>query len=88
MKPWIPVIAVLGLIIVASVPAPGIFGVAVGGLCVVLIVGWALAVAFQAVWDRTMAPITDAISAHFRARRRRREFHAGSGLAKKKVARA
>ena len=80
MKPWIPVIAVLGLIVVASVPAPGILGVAV-------IVGWALAIAFRAAWDRTMAPILDAIRAHLRARRRR-EFHAGSGLAKKRSARA
>jgi hypothetical protein len=88
MKPWIPIIAVLGLVIVASVPAPGIVGVAIGGLCIALIVGWALAIAFQAAWDRTMGPVIAAVRKLFQARRRRRQFHAGSGLARKQGARA
>ena len=83
MKPWIPIIAVLGLLVVASVPAPGILGVAVGGLCLASIVGWALAVAFRAVWARTMARVIDAVRTALRNRRRRRQIHVGSGLAKK-----
>ena len=83
MKPLIPVLAKGGLIVVAITPAPGLMGVVVGGCCVALILGWTLARVFQAAWVRTLAPITAALRSHFRARRRRREFHMSSGLAKK-----
>lgn len=83
MKPLIPAIAIGGLIVLAVTPAPGILGVVVGGGCVALILTWALAMVFRATWARTIGPLVTALQAYFRTRRRRREFHASSGLAKK-----
>ncbi|WP_132255982.1 hypothetical protein [Methylobacterium segetis] len=81
MPVWIPALSLGGLVCLMIIPAPGYWGVAIGGLCLLIIVVWAL------LWvvDRILAPVRNrlALWRDARARKRRRAIHAGSGIARK-----
>ncbi|MEL6064804.1 MULTISPECIES: hypothetical protein [unclassified Methylobacterium] len=82
MAKWIPGAAVFGLLCLMLIPAPGIWGVLIGGACVLAIVGSL----FMLFLDRVATAILV-----WRARaklpskqpRRTRVVHAGSGMARK-----
>lgn len=81
MEKWIPATATFGLICLMILPAPGIWGVVVGGVCALTIVVSAL------VWclDRMSSRVADwYVSMRKRKRaNRRRAVHARSGIARK-----
>ena len=81
MEKWIPVTATFGLICLMVLPAPGIWGVLIGGICVLAIVVSAF------VWclDRMSSRVADWYG-RVRERRlanRRRAVHASSGIVRK-----
>jgi hypothetical protein len=80
MAKWIPGVATFGLLCLMIIPAPGIWGVLIGGVC-------ALAIVISAMlWllDR-MATRLLAWRGRHRARpaTRRRVVHAGPGITRK-----
>lgn len=81
MAKWIPGVATFGLICLMVLPAPGIWGVLIGGICVVAIIGSVLMWALDSVLSRGLARYT-----RWRTRRPaapRRARHAGSGMAQR-----
>ena len=81
MAKWIPGAALFGLVCLMMLPAPGIWGVLIGGIC-------ALAIVVSAVmWvlDRMAGHIVnwrEAANAKRLSAQRRRAVHAGSGMAR------
>ena len=55
MAKWIPGVATFGLICLMVLPAPGIWGVLIGGICVVAIIGSVLMWALDSVLSRGLA---------------------------------
>ncbi|KAB1070209.1 hypothetical protein [Methylobacterium planeticum] len=80
MAKWIPGVATFGLLCLMIIPAPGIWGVLIGGVCTLAIIVSA------ALWllDRVASRIL-AWRDRTRSRRGggRRAVHAGSGMARK-----
>ncbi len=84
MAKWIPGAAVFGLLCLMIIPAPGIWGVLIGGTCVLAIVGSLCMV----LLDRTATSLL-AWREAWRARTRQtrggrpRVVHAGPGMTRK-----
>lgn len=84
MATWIPGAAVFGLLCLMIIPAPGIWGVLIGGACVLAIVGSLC----MLLLDRTATALL-AWRGAWRARTRpahgsrSRVVHAGSGMTRK-----
>lgn len=78
---WMPALSLCGLVCLMIIPAPGIWGVVIGALCLLTILVWAIA----AVIDRMLEPVRRRLTAwrEARARKRRRAVHSGSGIARK-----
>lgn len=81
MEKWIPATATFGLVCLMILPAPGIWGVVIGGVCALTIIVSAL------LWclDRMSSRVGGWYVA-LRKRRvatRRRAIHARSGIARK-----
>ncbi|MBX9932202.1 MAG: hypothetical protein K2Y56_11790 [Methylobacterium sp.] len=79
MPYWVPITALFGLCCMMIIPAPGWEGVAIGAICVLVI----LVSAITMLLDRAASRILVTMS---RARKRRlakNAVHRGSGIAKK-----
>ncbi|WP_305527244.1 hypothetical protein [Methylobacterium amylolyticum] len=82
MAMWISGLAVFGLLCLMILPAPGIWGVLIGGVCILTIA--VSAVLF--VLDRAATGAlgwVERVRARRRRHGRRRAIHAGSGIARK-----
>jgi O-antigen/teichoic acid export membrane protein len=81
MAKWVPGAAVFGLLCLLIIPAPGIWGVLIGALCVLAIV-----VSLSVLLLDRIATAILAWRARVRAKRpsRRRAVHAGSGISRKR----
>jgi hypothetical protein len=81
MSKWVPGVALLGLVSLMVIPAPGVLGLIIGGTCtaVIIISGILLLLDLAAnrvalAWERMKS----------RSRNKtRRAVHAGSGIARK-----
>lgn len=81
MNGWIPGVALVGLVCLMAIPAPGILGLVIGGACAVIIVISAVLVLLDMLSTRAIV-----LWERMKARRRspkRRAVHAGSGMARK-----
>ncbi|MCJ2050519.1 hypothetical protein [Methylobacterium sp. J-070] len=78
MAKWIPGAAVFGLMCLMIIPAPGIWGVLIGAVCVLAIVGSLC----MLLLDRIATTIL-AWRARQAGGRRARAVHAGSGMTRK-----
>ncbi|AWN42964.1 hypothetical protein [Methylobacterium durans] len=78
---WIPALSLCGLVCLMIIPAPGYWGVLIGGLCLLIILVWAV----LALLDRVLEPLRRRLAfwRETRARKRRRAVHSGSGIARK-----
>ena len=80
MPKWIPLVALFGLCCLMIIPAPGIEGLVIGSICVLVIIGSAT----MFVLDRLANRILQFVGTMKKSvRRQSRAVHAGSGMAKK-----
>ena len=84
MAKWIPGVATFGLICLMVLPAPGIWGLLIGGICVVAIIGSALVWAVDEMLSRVLARYSSR--RNNRTSLSGRAIHAGSGIAKRGTA--
>lgn len=82
MAKSIPGIAMFGLVCLMILPAPGFWGVLIGGVCSLVIVFSALVWLLDQMSSR-VAVWYERGRASRLAKRRRRAMHAGSGIARK-----
>ena len=82
MPYWVPLTALFGLCCLMIIPAPGWEGVAIGGLCVLVIVVSGLMMLLDRLASRILA-VMDRAKKQRMARRARQAVHASSGIAKK-----
>lgn len=80
MAKWIPGVATFGLLCLMIIPAPGIWGVLIGGICALAIIISAALWMLDLVATRILV-WRDRVRS--RPSARRRAVHAGSGMAKK-----
>lgn len=83
MKTWVAGVALVGLICVMSIPAPGLLGIAIGAFCVLAIAISAAMLLFERLVTRFVDPMLEGFRRQRDAKRRRRALHAGSGMARK-----
>lgn len=80
---WVPGVSMIGLAGLIALPTPGVAGVMIGGGCLALIAAWAAMVATGFVLAGLAAPVLRRIRPAWTTRRRRRDLHAGSGIARR-----
>lgn len=79
MAKCIPGIATFGLLCMILLPAPGIWGLLIGGSCALAII----VVGLMWLLDRIAARVAALLDRRRGSARRRRGIHAGSGIAMK-----
>ena len=80
MAKWIPGVATFGLLCLMIIPAPGIWGVLIGGVCALAIL---VSAALWMLDQMASRILTWRDRRRSRQTGRRRAVHAGSGMAKK-----
>ena len=80
MPYWAPIVAVFGLACLMIIPAPGIEGLVIGCICVLIIVVSAVLLLLDRLASRVLVL---AARVKKRSRRPGRAVHAGSGIARK-----
>ncbi len=84
MGKWVPGVALIGLVCVMIIPAPGLTGILIGALCVLAIALSAAMMLFERAVDRFLEPVAQSYRRWRTAKKsRRRALHAGSGMVRK-----
>lgn len=80
MPNWVPLVAMFGLACLMIIPAPGIEGLVIGCICVLIIVVSAVLLLLDRLASRVLVL---ASRMKLRGGRPSRAVHAGSGIARK-----